>query len=158
MELTESLILTDVVARDKNEVLLRMADHLHKLGYVKDSYAQAVINREACYATGLELGKYNVAIPHADAEHVIRPAVSVAVLTDEANFGKMADDENQIPVKLVFMLAVETPHAQLEVLQKLVEFFQHAKNLECLVKEKNSAAIRDILIEKVGCFAAIGGR
>lgn len=158
MELTEALIITDVIARDKNEVLLRMADHLHRLGYVKESYSQAVVDREACFATGLELGSYNVAIPHTDAEHVIKSAVSVAVLADEVNFGIMADDESLIPVKLVFMLAMQTPHAQLKILQKLVAFLQNAENLENIVKERNRAVIRDFLLEKIGCFAAAGSR
>ena len=44
--LKKELILLDIDVKDKLDVLEIMADNLHRLGYVKDTYKKAVIERE----------------------------------------------------------------------------------------------------------------
>lgn len=51
--LKKELILLDIDVKDKLDVLEIMADNLHRLGYVKDTYKKAVIEREKVFATGL---------------------------------------------------------------------------------------------------------
>ena len=43
-----------------------MAEKLEKLGYVKDTFAEAIKIREAKFPTALPVEPYPVAIPHAD--------------------------------------------------------------------------------------------
>jgi PTS system galactitol-specific IIA component len=48
-------------------VLKIMGDYLYENDYVKETYTNAVIEREKTYPTGLEIpNAINVAIPHAD--------------------------------------------------------------------------------------------
>lgn len=61
--LKKELILLDIDVKDKLDVLEIMADNLHRLGYVKDTYKKAVIEREKVFATGLPTLIGGVAIP-----------------------------------------------------------------------------------------------
>lgn len=57
--LDEKLILLDINSKDKIDVIAKMADNLQKLGYVKNSYKDAVIAREKIYAKELR-NRYGV--------------------------------------------------------------------------------------------------
>lgn len=51
--LNEDLVLMEVDAKDKFDLLRQAAQCLQTHGYVKESYADAVIEREKVFATGL---------------------------------------------------------------------------------------------------------
>lgn len=95
-------------------------------GFGKPSYLNAVLEREAKYPTGLllETDGLNVAIPHADAEHVATPAIAVATLSEPVDFQRMDKPDGAIPVRLIFMLALTEPKAQLQTLSILANAFQ----------------------------------
>jgi len=58
-------------AKTNEEIIRILAGKLEKLGYVKPSYADAVVSRELTMPTGLPLEREeNVAVPHTDPEHV----------------------------------------------------------------------------------------
>ncbi|GGE08349.1 PTS galactitol transporter subunit IIA [Marinithermofilum abyssi] len=145
----ESLILQDIQVDTKEEVLQLMASTMQEQGVVKESYIQAVIDREHHYATGLPTQGLSVAIPHTDKEHVNRKSLSVGVLTEPVDFVIMGEDEQSTPVKLVFMLAMDESHAQLSLLQKLMGVFQDKELLAYLASERDKtkiiAALRDVL-------------
>ena len=92
--LKKELILLDIDVKDKLDVLEIMADNLHRLGYVKDTYKKAVIEREKVFATGLPTLIGGVAIPHTDIQHVDIPAISIARLNKAVDFVIMGDDSN----------------------------------------------------------------
>ena len=64
--LKNELILLDVEAENQFNLLEKVADNLHQLGYVKDTYKNAVIEREKVFATGLPTLMGGVAIAHTD--------------------------------------------------------------------------------------------
>ena len=84
--LTEELVLLDVEARDNLDLLRQAAQRLYEQGYVKESYADAVVAREKVFATGLPTVMGGVAIPHTDVEHVNAPAVCIARLKEPVDF------------------------------------------------------------------------
>ena len=53
ISIEEDLVLLDVTAKDKFDLLSQVADRLFEKGYVKSSYKDAVIAREKIFATGL---------------------------------------------------------------------------------------------------------
>ena len=57
-------------------MLFRSAAKLQDLGYVADSFGQALAEREAEFSTGLALEHVTVAIPHTYVEHVKRPFIA----------------------------------------------------------------------------------
>ena len=78
--LREELISVGVEAADWQEVLTLLANRLFQAGYVRESYLQAVLDRERQFPTGLRTAEVAVALPHTEKEHVLKPAVAVAIL------------------------------------------------------------------------------
>ena len=69
-------------AADAEDVIRYLSAKLLDAGYVRDSFADAALSREAELPTGLVLGgDINAAIPHTDVEHVLKPAVALATLS-----------------------------------------------------------------------------
>ena len=135
---SEDLVLMEVDAKDKFDLLRQAAQCLQTHGYVKESYADAVIEREKVFATGLPTVMGGVAIPHTDVEHVNTPAVCIARLRNPVDFVIMGDDTETVSVDCIFMLAMKEAHAQLTLLQNLMGILQDADALK-LVKQGMSA-------------------
>ncbi|MYL29883.1 PTS sugar transporter subunit IIA [Halobacillus halophilus] len=145
----ESVILLNLEAASKEEVLKIMGDNLLSYNLVKESFIPAIIAREEEYATGLPTAGVAVAIPHTDVDHVERKAISVGVLKDAVEFGVMGDDKETIPVRIVFLLAMDESHSQLSLLQQLMGVFQTEEALMSILNEKNKTNIRSLLEEKL---------
>ena len=145
----QELVLLNVEAKDKFDLLEQLACHLQKLGYVKDSYKDAVIAREKVFATGLPTIAGGVAIPHTDAEHVNEPAICFARLTKPVDFDIMGDDEETVSVDLVVMLAMKEPHAQIDLLQNLMGVFQDEDALTYLKTQNDKQSIVNFIKERV---------
>lgn len=101
-----------------------MANRLQSEGRVTDTFLQGLVDREVNYPTGLPVNG-GVAIPHTDAEHVTVDSISVATLVDPVGFREMAGtDDTEIPVDVVFMLALGGSGQHLEILQKILKCIQ----------------------------------
>lgn len=118
-----------------------LAETLREAGYVKDSYAQAIIDREANFPTALEVGELNVAMPHCDIEHVNEGAICVGILHHSVDWRRMDDTDATCPVSLVVMLALNEAHAHLEMLQKVIGLVQdQARVAQVLAAESPDVA------------------
>lgn len=129
------LILLDVTAKDSKDIIQRLGKNMLEKGYVKNTYIDAVLEREASLPTGLDIGALCVAIPHTDSGHVNQSAVSVAILHNSVKFHSMIEPANVIDVQLVFLLAVKDPDGQIDLLQSLMSVFQ---NIDLLKKLKEA--------------------
>ena len=147
--LENELILLDIEVKDKFELLSLMADNLEHYGYVKNTYKDAVINREKVFATGLPTLMGGIAIPHTDIKHVNIPAISVARLKQDVDFVIMGDDNNTVKVNLIFMLAMKEEHAQLELLQNLMEIIQNEDDLYFIKNETSKSNIKTFINNKL---------
>ncbi|MGY4690720.1 PTS sugar transporter subunit IIA [Salibacterium sp. K-3] len=143
----ETLILDDIQASDAEDVLRNMADNLYQHDLVKESYIQAVIDREKEYATGLPTKGPAVAIPHTNKEHVRQKTLSIGVLKEPVDFGIMGEEEETVPVELVFMLAMDDEHSQLSMLQQLMKIFQDETQLAFYKNTKDKTERKQALIE-----------
>jgi len=139
--LDEALVLLDVEAEDRFDLLRQAAQRLQEQGHVKESYADAVIAREKIFATGLPTVLGGVAIPHTDVEHVNTPAVCIARLKKPVDFIVMGDDTETVSVDCIFMLAMKEAHAQLTLLQNLMGILPDADALQLI---KTGASAREI--------------
>lgn len=140
--LDEKLILIDIQAEKKEEVLELLARRLEQAGYVRNTYLQAVLEREKKFPTGLPTQPVAIAIPHSDAEHCIRPAVAVATLQTPVVFGLMGDDQATVDARIVFMLALDRQEGQAEFLCRFSNLF---KNGDALVRIASSQAAAEII-------------
>lgn len=140
-----ALIKLNIDSTEKEEILTKMAKKLISEGYAKEGYLQAVINREKEYPTGLPTNGVGVAIPHADIKHVIKPGIAVASLKNSVRFNAMGNPDEQVYVKLIFMLAIKNPSLQISILKKLVSIFQNEQLLIKLTNIKNEDEFADVL-------------
>lgn len=117
------------------EVITAIGNKLYDSGFVKESFVNAAIEREKKLPTGLPLGGgINAAIPHTEIEHVIKPALGMATLINEVNFRNMVSPDELVPVRLVFLLALEQPKAQIEMLQEVAGVLQNPDLVSDLLK------------------------
>jgi len=136
--LSESTILLGLEAETSSDVICLLGKTLLSSGSVKDSYIEAVINREKSLPTGLPLGgEINVAIPHTDIVHVNKSAVAMATLAKPVKFQNMVEPQESVVVSIVFLLALDQPHAQIEMLQEVANVVQNEELLEFLMAAKS---------------------
>ncbi|MEM2249499.1 MAG: PTS sugar transporter subunit IIA [Candidatus Bathyarchaeia archaeon] len=149
MKLTElldpELIICNLEAHSTEEALKLLSYKLYEKGLVKASFEQAVLKREREMPTGLPIGDINAAIPHADIEHVIKPSIAIATLAKPLPFHVMIDPDSIVDVKIIFLLALNEPHAQIQMLQTVATILQDSSLLHKLEKAKSSKEIIEIL-------------
>jgi PTS system galactitol-specific IIA component len=146
--LVPEAICVQYPARDAREVIIHLGNLLYEAGYVKDTFVDAALAREAAMPTGLPLaGDDNAAMPHTDIEHVIRPGVALATLQRPVIFHNMVSPEEEVPVRLVFLLALDQPKSQIEMLQQVAGVLQDAQLVASLLAAKDKAEVRAILTD-----------
>jgi len=128
----EELLEIQMVADDYHDVLDKIAKKLFKKGYVKESYIEAVKEREENYPTGLLVkDDYGIAIPHADEENVNKTGVAISTLKKPVLFKQMGgNDDELIPVNLVLMLAIKDPKQHMEIISKIMMLFSDKEILD----------------------------
>ena len=139
MYLDKELCLFQLEVKDQKELFQVMSEQLKNAGCVKDSFLEGITNREQEFPTGLEVNQIGFAIPHTDSAHVNSSQICFASLKEPLVFSDMTDKSHEIPVCLVFMLAMSQPHEQIDTLQNLVSLFQNEEKvnelLACTTKE-----------------------
>ncbi len=144
--LDERLVLTNMRARDAEEAIRALSSLLHQRGLVDDGFAQAVIDREKEYPTGLATQDVEIALPHTEAKHVRRSQLAIGVLQDPVTFAKMGTPGETVEAKEVFLLAIGEPHSQVQALQQLATLFQDGATLKRIALAKDAQAV----LEAVG--------
>jgi PTS system galactitol-specific IIA component len=135
-------IVLGVKAANDQEVIRILAERLQALGYVKPSFANAVLAREAILPTGLPLGDdNNVAVPHTDPEHVLKPGLAFATLLEPVSFSNMEDPDEQLQVSIVFLMALNDKDKQIEMLQEIAGTIQSPEIIAALIK---SSSVEDV--------------
>jgi PTS system galactitol-specific IIA component len=140
--MNSDLIALNLEAKNKEEVIKDLGKRMHKYGYVKDTYIDAVLEREKTLPTGLDIGEMCVAIPHTDSKHVNQSNVALGVLKNPVEFCNMIDPSKKIEVRVVFLLAINDPNSQVNLLSKLMSVFQ---NVDLLKKIRNSTTTEEIV-------------
>jgi PTS system galactitol-specific IIA component len=139
-------IVLGVEVQDSEAVIRLLAGKLETLGYVKNSYADAVVKREATMPTGLPLGyALNVAIPHTDPEHVFKPGIALAVLQKPVDFANMEDPDEAVPVGFVFLLAINEKDKQIDMLQEIMDTIQSEAALASLGSARTIEDVASVL-------------
>lgn len=147
----EALVKVPLSAKSWEEAIRELSVLLHAGGYVRETFADAVVRRELDFPTGLQTSTIGVAIPHTDVDHVIEPAMAVGVARPPIDFGRMGGRAGEsVSVQLVVLLAVKKPEKQLQTLQGLMDFFQNDGALAKAVCASSSSEIVGILGSYLG--------
>jgi PTS system galactitol-specific IIA component len=135
------LVVLNMEAENSNEIIEQLGTLLLAKGHVKDSYIQAVLEREKNLPTGLSIGDFCVAIPHTDSGHVNQSNIAIATLKNSSVFHSMVNPEEQLNVEVVFLLAVKDPNLQVQLLKNLMSIFQ---DKELLIKLRNVRSKKEV--------------
>ena len=141
----KELIQLDWELKDQEEFFDKMVDKLYALGYVKDTYKEAIKTREAKYPTALPVEPFPVAIPHADMIHIIKPFIACTRLKNPVDWCEMANNDVVHPVKFIFMLGFMKSDEHIDLLQVLVENFQDPALMDRLVHAKTEDEYYEIV-------------
>ncbi len=130
-------------AADSKDVISHLGKCLLDAGYVRDSFVDAALDRESRLPTGLPLGgDFNAAIPHTEVEHVIKPGLAMATLTAPVTFQNMVAPDEAVPCQLVFVMALDQPKAQIEMLQEIAGVLQNSEIIQLLIAASDFDEIR----------------
>lgn len=141
---TENMIL-DCPADSWEAVIRTAVARLTENGYTDPRYADAVIERERAYPTGLPTDEVITALPHASSSYVKKTGVCVVRLQSPVDFGNMGDPDEKLPVELVFLLAnASGADAHLDDLQELMECFSREGLLRDLKNAADAEQLRQI--------------
>ena len=146
-QLKEDLMITDLEAASNTDVFKALGGLLTEKGYTKDTYVNALIEREAEYPTGLDLMEVGVAIPHTDASHVNKNAIAIATLKNPVEWIQMGSDDEPVGVKMVFMLSLASK-GHIEELQQIIGIIQDIELVKKMIEMKDPAAIIAAIKEK----------
>ncbi|MDQ1004443.1 PTS system galactitol-specific IIA component [Neobacillus niacini] len=131
--------------QSKKEAFEQMTSALYEHGFVKETYLQAVSEREELYPTGLSAAEWGLAIPHTDHIHVNKPVIALGILKEPITFFQMGTDDMEVDVNIIFMLAIKNPESQLWVLQMVTEIIQDSETLEKLKKSSSKQQVISII-------------
>jgi len=134
-----------VVAAEARAVIALLSRALTEAGCARESLEAAVLAREAASPTGLPLAGRKVAIPHADPEHVLEPAIAVASLARPVRFREMGNPEAELEVELVALLALPDAASAQEELVRLIERFQDPGFVDRLCAAPDAGALHALL-------------
>lgn len=143
--LRKELIQLHMDCKDSQEVIRRLAESFVKCGAVRESFVDAVLEREKNYPTGLPAVAYDIAIPHTASKHVIEPAMAVGILNKPVEFHQMGSPEIILHPQVVFMLAISDPKEQLTLLRRIMKLLQNRKLLDDVKAAETPDQVYDLL-------------
>ncbi len=120
-----------VLSDDWEGALKELAEYALSKGYVKPSYVKALLDREEKYPTGISIpNAVNVAIPHAEVEHVYRQALIIGYGEKPVRFGNIEDPDSTVDVDVILLLIISNPDGYVQFLSKLTLLFQDKDFIE----------------------------
>ncbi len=135
-----------LVAKTSEDIIRVIGNKLYLAGFVHDTFIDNALAREKNIPTGLPLGgQYNAAIPHTDIVHVIKSGVGLATLAKPVPFQNMVNPEETVSVQLVFVLALDQPKSQVEMLQEVAGVLQNPDLVSQLVHAQNLDELKKVL-------------
>ncbi|QWT17646.1 PTS sugar transporter subunit IIA [Collinsella sp. zg1085] len=120
------LVFLDIDVEDRTTLFAELGKRLRELGYIKENWFEAITKREVDYPTGLACQAINVAIPHTEPEHLIKPYIAVIKPKQPVLFEAMAHMGNDVPAQLVVNLGLLAHEdSQVAALQALMACFMN---------------------------------
>ncbi|WP_144744216.1 PTS sugar transporter subunit IIA [Enorma burkinafasonensis] len=120
--LKPELVFVDIDAEDTEDLFRQMQVRLDSMGYIKDNWLDAMLERERNYATGLQTPTIGVAIPHAD-NCVNKAYIAVIKPVKPVTFQPMGGIGDEVEAELVINLGIMREGGQVEMLQALMRIF-----------------------------------
>ncbi|MDN6640256.1 MAG: PTS sugar transporter subunit IIA [Tetragenococcus sp.] len=143
--LAYSPILLGEQYQDKKAVFAAVHQLAAEDGWVTKEFSQKILEREETYPTGIDQGNFGVAIPHTDPEWVTEEFIALVIPQRPVLFQRMDDKQQDVQADFIFILGLNQPHEQLEMLQNLMQLIQNTELLEGLYKQTNREDVLALL-------------
>jgi PTS system galactitol-specific IIA component len=139
--LSPDLCVVHLAVLSGEEVVRALAALLLIGGHVKPSFEKAAIDRERRSPTGLPFAELAVALPHAEPEHVLVPAIAVASLATPVTFRQMGSPNLKLDVSIVVMPALSAASQAAAELSRLIQLLQDDDLRRAVVAATTSRAM-----------------
>ena len=138
-ELLKNGELYFIDCKDQENLFSFLNEQLLERGMVKDTFYNALKEREKEFPTGIIDDPFNIALPHVDSEHVKTNALIVCKLSNEILFHRMDKISEEIPVKMVFLLLIKNEKMHVEALMNLTKIWMDKEFMKelLILKDKN---------------------
>ncbi len=144
------LCLPRLEAKNAEHAIRQLAQLLAGKGIVAPTFETAAVVREKRSPTGLPFPDAAVALPHAEPEHVLRPACAVAVLAAPVKFREMGSPATQLEARLVVMPALTAKDQAAAGLASLLEMLQDGTLRSALLAATTPEAMMTAIQAKQG--------
>lgn len=151
--ITEKNILVNDPSQSREEIIRKLGALLRANKFVKDTFIDAVLEREIIFPTGLQTTTVGVAIPHTDAEHVIKSTVGIATLKSEVVFMGMGYPDLEIPVSIVIMLAIHDPKKVVDTLTKVISIIENEATMLKIVNAATEGEIQRAFLDHLNTLS-----
>jgi len=144
------LSIAQLSAASSEDVIRALAAALFAAGHVKASFENAALARERRSPTGLPFPGVAVALPHAEPDHVVSPAIAMASLVRPVTFRQMGNPAVKLEVSLVVMPALTAKEQAASELSRLIHVLQDEELRQKLVAAADNATLAAMLRGAVG--------
>lgn len=148
------LVIHDLDFTSKEDALRTMATLLVERGHCRESFIEAILERERVHPSALPMAGPKIAIPHTDAEHVERSAILFARLQTPVEFRSMGDPEESLSVRLISMFALKEKRLIGNLLETLINVYQSRETLTALLEAPSAHTMYTILHEAVAEYGS----
>lgn len=144
--LKPELVFLDFEATDRLDFFQKLGAELTKRGYVKDTWLDAILEREKNYPTGLACPAISVALPHVDPQHLLKPYIAIVKPTHTIRFDGMAGS-GDVDAQLIINLGVMAhDEEQVGVLQAFLGIFiDDAHSAEILAQDTPQGMVDTVI-------------
>jgi PTS system galactitol-specific IIA component len=139
------LCVVRLTAASSSDVVQALASRLLARGHVAASFERAAMVREKKSPTGLPFAPWAVALPHAEPEHSVTPAIALATLAKPVTFRQMGSPGVALSVSIVVMPALTAKEQAAASLSRLVTLLQSEATREALVQAASPEALLAVL-------------
>lgn len=143
--LKSDLIWINASCKKPQDIFEMVALKAREGNRVTENFLEKILERERVFPTGLQLDGYAVAIPHTDPECVNEQFIAVITSDEGILFKRMDDPNEEVVANAIFMLGLNEPHNQLEVLQQLVAILQDRTSVEKMLLMEDETDIIELL-------------
>lgn len=142
--LHKETIFLDVDADNSDQLFEQVGARLKKIGYVKDSYVDALKKREKEFPTGLVTKFLPIALPHVDPENINKPFIAAVKNSKPIHMLQMGSNED-MQAQYFFFLGITDSSHQVVLLQKFMQLLQDKKFADDLTNQTNPDGMYDFL-------------
>jgi PTS system galactitol-specific IIA component len=122
--ISPALSMPRLAAPNSDAVITALATRLVEQGHARPTFVAAALAREKRSPTALPFSPNPVALPHAEPEHVVTPAIAIATLAAPVKFRHMGSPGVSLPVTLVVMPALSAKEQAAASLSRIIELLQ----------------------------------